>query len=202
MVESGGARFHSLHYIHLVGQPDVVIVAAGGASCVPFLKAAKATGFNQRVPFIAHMAIELSTLKPLGMNAPEGVLGTSPYLFYYPSLPENKAFADKYKKVFDRYPTAGSFSGYISGLFIAKAYEKAGAADREKFIDALAGMTMDSPVGKITVREFESSGYAADVCGCDKSSRGYDFLIAGDIETIPANEVITPLEEVKKQRAQ
>ena len=186
----------------LSAKPDAVIVAAGGASCVPFLKAAKATGFNQRVPFIAHMAIELSTLKPLGMNAPEGVLGTSPYLFYYPSLPENKAFADKYKKVFDRYPTAGSFSGYISGLFIAKAYEKAGAADREKFIDALAGMTMDSPVGKITVREFDHQVMLPMFVGVTKAVAGYDFLIAGDIETISANEVITPLEEVKKQRAQ
>lgn len=186
----------------LSAKPDAAIVAAGGASCVPFLKAAKATGFNQRVPFIAHMAIELSTLKPLGMNAPEGVLGTSPYLFYYPSIPENKEFADKYKKVFDRYPTAGSFSGYISGLFIAKAYEKAGAADREKFVDALAGMTMDSPVGKVTVREFDHQVMLPMFVGVTKAAPGYDFLIAGDIETIPANEVITPLEEVKKQRAQ
>jgi branched-chain amino acid transport system substrate-binding protein len=186
----------------LAAKPDAVIIAAGGASCVPFLKAAKATGFNERVPFIAHMAIELSTLKPLGMNAPAGVMGTSPYLFYFPELPENKAFTDKYKKAFDRYPTAGSFCGYISGLSIAKAFEKAGAVDREKFIDALAGLTMDSPVGKVTIRDFDHQIMLPMFVGVTKVVPGYDFLIAGDIETIPADKVITPLDEVKKARGE
>ncbi len=92
---------------------------------MPFLKAAKTTGFNERIPLMVHMSTELSTLKPLGMNAPTGVLGTSPYFFYYPELPENKAFTENYKRVFDKFPTAGSFCGYMSGLFIAKAFEKA-----------------------------------------------------------------------------
>jgi len=183
-------------------KPDAAIIAAGGASCVPFLKAAKATGFNERVPFIAHMATELSTLKPLGLNAPEGVLGTSPYFFYYPEVQENKAFTENYKKVFGRYPTAGSFCGYISGLFIAKAFEKAGGVDREKFVDALAGLTMDSPIGKVTVREFDHQIMLPMFVGVTKIAPGYDFLIAGDIETIPADQVIAPLDEVKKARQQ
>ena len=186
----------------LSAKPDAAIVAAGGASCVPFLKAAKATGFNERVPFIVHMATELSTLKPLGTNAPEGVLGTSPYFFYYPELPENKAFADKYKQEFGRYPSAGSFCGYVSGLFIAKAFEKAGTVDREKFIDALAGLTVDSPVGKVTVREFDHQIMLPMFVGVTKRAPGYDFLIAGDIDTIPASEVMMSPEEVKKARKQ
>ena len=35
---------------------------------------------------------------------------------------------------------------------IAKAYEKAGKIDREKFIDALEGLKVDSPVGEIEMR--------------------------------------------------
>jgi branched-chain amino acid transport system substrate-binding protein len=184
----------------LAAKPDAVIIAAGGASCVPFLKAAKATGFNKRVPFIAHMAIDLSTLKPLGMNAPEGVLGTSPYLFYYPKLAENQAFGKKYEQAFKRHPTAASFSGYITGLFIAKAYEKAGAVDREKFVDALAGLSLDSPAGKVTIRKFDHQIMLPMFVGVTKAAPGYDFLIAGDIETVPADQVIPPVEEVKKAR--
>ena len=184
-------------------KPDAAIIAAGGASCVPFLKASKTTGFSERVPFIAHMATELSTLKPLGMNAPEGVLGTAPYFFYYPELPENKAFTESYKKVFGKYPTAGSFCGYVSGLAMAKAFEKAGVVDREKFIDALAGLTIDSPVGKVTIREFDHQIMLPMFVGVTKKVPGYDeFLIAGDIETIPADQAIVPLEEVKKAREQ
>ncbi len=186
----------------LSAKPDAVIITAGGGSCVPFLKAAKATGFNEKIPMIAHMATELSTLKPLGHDAPEGVLGTAPYFFYYPELPENKAFVDNYKKVFGRYPTAGSFCGYVSGLFIAKAFEKAGSVDRERFVDALAGMTIDSPVGKVTVRDYDHQIMLPMFVGVTKVSPDQDFLVAGDIETIPAEEVITSIDEVKKAREQ
>jgi len=184
----------------LSAKPDAVIVAAGGASCVPFLKAAKTTGFNERVPFLVHMATELSTLKPLGMNAPEGVLGTSPYFFYYPQVPANKVFADNYKQVFGRYPTAGAFCGYVAGHFIAQAFAKAGAVDREKFVDALAGLTIDSPVGKVTVRDFDHQIMLPMFVGVTKADPAYDFLIAGQIETIPADQVMMSVDDVKKAR--
>jgi branched-chain amino acid transport system substrate-binding protein len=186
----------------LSSKPDAVIVAVGGAGCVPFLKAAKTTGFNERIPLLVHMSTELSTLKPLGMNAPVGVLGTSPYFFYFPDLPENKAFTENYKRVFDKYPTAGSYCGYMSGIFIAKAFEKAGAVDREKFIDALAGLSINSPVGKVTVREFDHQLMLPMFVGVTKKSPDYDFLIAGDIETIPADKVMMTVDEVKNAREQ
>jgi branched-chain amino acid transport system substrate-binding protein len=186
----------------LSAKPDAVIVAAGGASCVPFLKAAKTTGFNERVPFLVHMATELSTLKPLGRNAPEGVLGTSPYFFYYPELPANKAFVDNYQKVFGRHPTAGAFCGYVAGNYIAQAFEKAGAVDREQFVDALAGLTIDSPVGKVTVREFDHQIMLPMFVGVTKADPAFDFLIAGQIETIPADQVMMSVHEVKKAREQ
>jgi branched-chain amino acid transport system substrate-binding protein len=181
-------------------KPDAVIMATGGAGCVPFLKTAKATGFNQKVPFLMHTAIELSTLKPLGAEAPEGVLGTSPYLFYYPDTPENKAFVENYKKKYNNYPSVASFCGYISGQFIAKAFEKAGAVDREKFVDALAGMTLDSPVGKLTIREFDHQLMLPMFVGVTKSVPGYDFLMADKIETIPAADIMPTVEEIKKAR--
>src|SRR5512139_1592253 len=57
----------------LAAKPDFVIVATGGAGMVNFQKAAQSTGFNKRVPFYQHTAIELSTLLPQGPNVPEGV---------------------------------------------------------------------------------------------------------------------------------
>lgn len=184
----------------LSAKPDAVIMATGGASCVPFLKTAKSIGFNQKVPFWMHTATELSTLKPLGMEAPQGVIGTSPYFFYYPDIPENKAFVENYRKKYGNYPSVASFCGYISGEFIAKAFEKAGAVDREKFVDALKGMTIDSPVGKISIREFDQQLMLPMFVGVTKIVPGYEFLMAGDIETIPAEDIVPTIEEIKKAR--
>ena len=78
----------------------------------------------------------------MGADAPEGVLGTSNYFFYYPETEANKAFVDNFKAAYDREPKVGALYGYITANFIAKAYEKAGCFDTEKFIDALEGMTM------------------------------------------------------------
>jgi len=186
----------------LSAKPDAVILAAGANDAVPFMKASKTTGFSERIPYLMNWATELSTLKPLGMNAPEGVLGPSPYFFYFPDNPENKAFVDHYKKVYDKLPSASSCAGYIAGLFIAKAYEKAGKVDSEKFIDALEGLTIDSPVGKVKIREFDHQIMQPMFVGVTKIKPGYEFLVADQIETIPADQAIVPLDEVKKAREQ
>jgi branched-chain amino acid transport system substrate-binding protein len=186
----------------LSAKPDAAIIATGGRDCVPFLKAAKATGFNKRVPFFMHTATELSTLKPLGLNAPEGVLGTSNYYFYYPKTPENKGFVKEFREAYGRYPAVGALYGYITAHFISKAYEKAGEVNAEKFIDALAGMSIDSPVGEITMRAYDHQVMLPMFMGVTTKVPGYDFLIATDIVTIPAEEVMPSIEEIKKERGQ
>jgi branched-chain amino acid transport system substrate-binding protein len=184
----------------LSAKPDAVIVATGGAGCIPFLKAAKNTGFNEKVPIYMHTATELSTLRPLGLDAPEGVIGTSNYYFYYPETPENKVFVDEFRAAYNRYPSFGSLIGWYTANFIAKAYEKAGKVDPEKFAEALSGLTIDSPVGKLTVRQFDNQLMLPMFMGVTKKVPGYDFLIATDIMTIPAAEIMPSIEDIKKAR--
>ncbi len=188
----------------LAAKPDAVIVATGGRDCVPFLKAAKATGFNERVPFFMHTATELSTLKPLGQNAPEGVIGTANYYYYAKELdnPENKTFVKEFNEAYGRNPAVGALYGYIAGNFIAKAFEKAGKADTEKFIDALEGLTIKSPVGEVTVRAYDHQVMLPMFMGVTKKAVGYDSLIASDIITIPAKDVMPSVEEIKRLRGQ
>ncbi|NNF99332.1 MAG: ABC transporter substrate-binding protein [Desulfobacteraceae bacterium] len=184
----------------LAAKPDAVIVATGGADCVPFLKAAKATGFNDKVPFIMHTATELSTLKPLGANGPEGVLGTSNYFHYFPDSAENKAFVSEFKAAYDRPPAVGALYGYLAATFIQKAYATAGSFKTEKFIDALEGMTVDSPVGKVTIRAFDHQAMLPMFMGVTKKSAEYDYLIADDIIVISGEDAMPAIEEIKKAR--
>lgn len=186
----------------LSAKPDAVIVATGGAGCIPFLKAAKNTGFNEKVPIFMHTATELSTLRPLGLDAPEGVIGTSNYYFYYPETPENKAFVDEFKKAYNRYPSFGSLIGWYTANFIAKAYEKAGKVDSEKFVEALSGLTINTPIGDLTVGKHDNQLMLPMFMGVTKKVPGFDFLIASDIVTIPAAELVSTPEEIRKAREQ
>ncbi|MDF1592723.1 MAG: ABC transporter substrate-binding protein [Desulfobacterales bacterium] len=184
----------------LSAKPDAVIVATGGRDCVPFLKAAKATGFNERVPFFMHTATELSTLKPLGLEAPEGVIGTSNYFFYHPETGANKLFVKEFEAAYNRKPAVGAVYGFLAAKFIAGGYKVGGEVNTEKFINAVEGMWVDSPVGKVTMRAYDHQTMLPMYMGVTKKVPGYDFLVATDIVTIPGKDVMPSIEEIKKSR--
>jgi branched-chain amino acid transport system substrate-binding protein len=184
----------------LTAKPDFAIIATGGSGMVNFQKAAKATGFNQKVPFYQHTAIELSTLAPQKKNAPEGVFGTANYLFYYPNSPENQAFVKEFQKIYNRYPKVGALYGYLTANFIAEGFKKAGKIDKEKLIDSLEGLAIDSPVGKLSIRACDHQLELPMYFGVTKADPRYDFLVAGDIEVVPAKDYMLTCEEVKALR--
>jgi branched-chain amino acid transport system substrate-binding protein len=183
-------------------KPDAVIFSPGGATITNLMKVSKTTGFAEKFPIYLHTATEHSNLAPLGLDAPEGVIGTSNYHFYYPDTPKNKAFAKAFKDGYGREPRVGALYGYLAGQFITKALQKAGKMDREKFIDALSGLKVDSPIGEIEMRAFDHQAMLPMFMGVTKKVPQYPFLIASDIVTIPAKDLMPSIEEIKKARGQ
>ncbi len=183
-------------------KPDAVIFSPGGATITNLMKVSKATGFAEKFPIYLHTATEHSNLAPLGLDAPEGVLGTSNYHFYYPDTPKNKAFVKAFKDAYGREPKVGALYGYLAGQFITKALQKAGKVDREKFIDALEGMKVDSPIGEIEMRAFDHQAMLPMFIGVTKKVPEYPFLVASDIVTILGKDLMPSIEEVKKARGQ
>jgi branched-chain amino acid transport system substrate-binding protein len=187
----------------MAAKPDVLIMGSAGSGVIGFQKAAKATGFSQKVVIYQHTAIELAVLSSLGLEGPEGVAGTASYMFYYPQTPENKAFVNEYRKIYNKYPTMPSFYGYTTAQFIAKAYQKAGTVDKEKFIDALEGMVLEtSAVGRLELRSCDHQLLLPTFYGITKKVPEYkDFLIGTDIITILPKDGVPSCEEVQKARA-
>ncbi len=179
-------------------KPDIVVLGTGGADMVAIMKALKATGFSKEIPVWAHTSYDIATLRPLGDQIPEGVMGTNPYMFNYPDTPDNKAFVETFKKTYNRDPASFSLYGYMAGKFLANAIQKVGSNDKEKIIDALEGLSIDTPVGKATIRKEDhqvmipmSYGVLANVNGQIKAS---------NLQTIPAEQTMPTIEEIKKVR--
>jgi branched-chain amino acid transport system substrate-binding protein len=181
-------------------KPDCVIFAVGAGSMVNAMKAIKATGLPGQVPAFIHAATEHSTLAPLGPNAPEKVIGTSNYHFYYPDTPKNKAFVKAFKDAYGREPKVGALYGYLAAQFITEALRKAGTVEKEKFVDALSGLKVDSPIGEIEMRAFDHQAILPMYMGVTMITPEYPFLIATDIVTIPGGDVMPDIEEIKKAR--
>ncbi len=181
-------------------KPEVLVVGTGGADVVPFLKALKTTGLTKEMQVWLHMSTDLSTLRPLADGAPEGLLGTNTYLYYYPDTSENKAFVEEFKKAYNREPASFALYGYITGKAIAEAVKKAGSNDKEKIIDALENLAVDSPVGPVTIRQFDHQVMMPMYFGKTVKSADLPYLVAGDITTLPADKIIPPVEEIQKKR--
>ncbi len=180
--------------------PDCIISASGGGGIVNFMKSVKALGLEGKVAIYQHYATDQLALAPLGLDAPEGIMGSSCYHFYYPNTPENKTFVEAFRKLYNRYPGSTALYGYTAGMFIAKAYQKAGKVDKEKFIDALEGLTIDSPTGKLQMRACDHQVILPMYYGVTKKVAGYDFLIGSDMITIAGKDYLPACDEMMKLR--
>ncbi len=181
-------------------KPDAVIFCTGGRSMTNIMKAVKAIGMAEKVPIWIHSATDHAVLKPLGAEAPEGVLGTMDYHFYYPDTAANKEFVKKFEAAYGSPPGFPAFHGYITAHFIAEAFKKAGAIDKEKFVDALEGLKIASPAGKIEMRKCDHQVVLPMYLGVTKKSPKYGFVIATDIVTLAGDEVLPTCEEIAKAR--
>jgi len=184
----------------MAAKPDAVIFATGGASMTNALKLIKTTGMSEKVPIWIHTATDHSVIRPLGLEAPEGVMGTMDYHFYHPDIPANRAFVKAFQEAYGNPPGFSAFHAYVTAHLIAKAYEKAGAVDREKFIDALEGMKIESPVGELEMRACDHQAVLPIFMGTLKKVPQYNFLISSDIVTLPGKEILPTCEEIKKIR--
>jgi branched-chain amino acid transport system substrate-binding protein len=184
----------------VAAKPDAVIFCTGGASMTNIMKAIKATGMSEKVPIWIHTATDHAVLKPLGPEAPEGVMGTMDYHFYYPDTPANRAFVKAFEDAYGSPPGFPAFHGYITAQFIAQAFRKAGSLDKEKFIDALEGLKINTPVGEVEMRACDHQAVLPIFMGVTKKVPQYDFVISTDIVTLPGKDVMPSCEEIKKER--
>ena len=181
-------------------KPDAVIFATGGASMTNALKAIKSTGMSEKIPIWIHTATDHAVLKPLGAEAPQGVMGTMDYHFYYPDTPANKAFVKAFQDAYGGPPGFPAFHAYVTAHLIAKALTKAGAIDKEKFINAMEGMKVDSPVGPVEMRACDHQAVLPLFLGVTKKVPQYDFVISTDIVTLSGKDIMPSCEEIKKVR--
>jgi len=184
----------------MAAKPDAFIVCGGGATMTNSLKACKTTGIHEKIPVFMHTATDHAVLKPLGLDAPEGVMGTMDYHFYYPETPANKAFVKAFQDAYGAPPGFPAFHGYITAHFIAEAYKKAGAVDKEKFINALEGLMIDSPAGKTEMRACDHQAVLPMYLGVTKKVPQYNHLISSNIVTLTGKDVMPSCEEIMKAR--
>jgi branched-chain amino acid transport system substrate-binding protein len=184
--------------------PQVVLFSGMvGPSARAFLSQAKSFGmFQTIVGAHASMGNPANATPVRESDIPANISTAGDYPYPPVDTPANKAFIEAYRKRWNTLPLSESAAGYTTMKFIAKALEKAGKLDREAFVDASEGLTIEAPAaGSITMRPFDhqsTHGVWTGTLAWDKADNRSGM---SNVTFVDASQFLPSEEEVRKLRA-
>ena len=132
---------------------DGVISGLWGPHFVSWVKQAKPLGFFDKIKWISGGEIAAQEITgDLKDDYPDNVVSNTYELWYHSHDPSHKAFHEKLAKKLGMQETPQwPMLGYIGVLYAAAAIEKAQSTDPDKIAAALEGLTVNTPVGPLTI---------------------------------------------------
>ena len=138
----------------LDAKPDAIFSSLFAGDLAKFVREGELRGLFRDRPVLNLLAGEPEYLDPLKDEAPAGWYVTG-YPWSAIDTPEHKRFLDAYRAKFNDYPRQGSVVGYSAVKSIAAAIRKAKSTQAEKLVEAMSGLVVDTPFGKVTYRALD-----------------------------------------------
>ncbi|HEY3067203.1 MAG TPA: ABC transporter substrate-binding protein [Methylomirabilota bacterium] len=178
----GEADYTPFINAQMAKKPDAVFSSLWGGHFLTFAKQAKPLGYFDAVKYnfigVGEAGSPEST-KTMGADYPVGIWGNSYDAFYWDDAPaahkEYTARLSKYLK--DEYPSSWAIQGYIGMQFLAEAIKKANSTESDKVSKALLGLSVDTPIGKQTIREKDHQANRGQLYGKTVKDAKYPFAI-------------------------
>jgi branched-chain amino acid transport system substrate-binding protein len=178
----GEADYTPFITAQLAKKPEAVFSSLWGGHFVTFVKQARPLGYFDAIKYNMMQVAEggsPETTKALGAEYPVGIWGNSYDAFYWDGAPpqhrEYTARLSRFLK--DEYPSSWAIQGYIGMQFLVEAIRKAGSTDSDKVARALLGLTVETPHGKITLREKDHQANRGQLYGKTVRDPKYPFAI-------------------------
>jgi branched-chain amino acid transport system substrate-binding protein len=177
-------------------KPDGVLVSLWGGNLIDFVRQGKEMGFfNGDFTVLATLGAAVEVLSALGDKMPEGIWVGTRYWFLANDSALNKKFVKAYHDRYKNYPSYNAHGAYGAVYTYKAAVEKAGKVDREAVIDALAGLSIELPVGRITIRP-EDHQTVTDACwGKTAADSAYPFRILKPFKIFKGADITRPVSE-------
>jgi len=169
-------------------KPEAIVSSIWGGFFVTYSKQAKALGMFDAVKynFIGlGEAGSPETTKSMGADYPVGIWGNSYDAFYWGETAAHREYTEKLAKYLkDEYPSSWAIQGYTGMQFLAEAIKKAGSTDSDKVSKALLGLTVDTPIGKQTIREKDHQANRGQLYGKTVKDPKFPFPIMKPVEYV------------------
>ena len=179
-------------------KPDAIFNVLFGADLSKFVREGHTRELFKGREVVSLLTGEPEYIEPLKEEAPVGWIVTG-YPYYGIPTEEHKKFFIAYFRKYNEYPKLGSVVGYATIWSIAEGIKKAKSTDTEKLIAAFKGLTLMSPLGKITYRASDNQSTMGAFVGRTKleGTKGVmtDYVYIDGLKVLPSDE------ETKKLRA-
>ena len=163
-------------------KPDAVFSSLWGGHFVTFAKQAKALRYFESFAhnFLgAGEAGAIETAKAMGDDYPYGVWANSYDAFNWEAGPQaHKDYIARlraYTK--EEHPSSWPITGYIGMQILTAAIAKAGSTDSDKVSKAMMDITVDTPIGKQTIRAKDHQANRAQFWGKMTKDPKYPFAV-------------------------
>jgi branched-chain amino acid transport system substrate-binding protein len=163
-------------------KPEAVVSSIWGGFFVTFSKQARALGYFDALKYNfvgLGEAGSPETTKSMGTDYPTGIWGNSYDAFYWDTAPpaHRDYIARLARFTKDEYPSSWAIQGYIGMQFLTEAIKKAGSSESDKVARALLGLTVETPVGPLTIREKDHQANRGQLYGKTVKDAKYPFAI-------------------------
>lgn len=175
---------------------DGVMVSLWGGNLIDFVRQATEMGFfDGKRTVLATLGAAVEVLSALGDKMPEGLWVGTRYWFLANDSDLNKKFVDAYKAKYNGYPSYNSHGAYGAVYTYKAAAEKAKSEDKEAIISALEGLTVELPVGPITIRAEDHQAVTDVTWGQIAADPAYPIRILKPFKVFKGADVTPPVSD-------
>lgn len=166
----------------LAKKPEAVFSSLWGGHFVTFAKQAKPLKYFDAIKYnfigVGEAGSPEST-KSAGSDYPVGIWGNSYDAFYWQGAPPaHKDYIARLSKFLKtEHPSSWPIQGYLGMQFLVAAITKAKSADSDKVSAALMGLTIETPVGPMTIRAKDHTANRGQLYGKTVMDPKYPFAI-------------------------
>jgi branched-chain amino acid transport system substrate-binding protein len=176
----------------MAAKPEGVFSCLWGGHFITFAKQARDYGFFEKFKFVsAGEGGCLEAIKGAGDDMPLGIISNAYDTCYFPDTAWHKEWVAKCRTYSgEEYPSSWMGTGYDAMKFLVEAIRKAGTTDTDMVIKALEGLTIDSSVGKLTMRAKDHQAIRGQYWGTVTKVGEYPFPILQPVEYIQADDLM------------
>jgi branched-chain amino acid transport system substrate-binding protein len=180
----------------MASDADGILVSLWGGNLIDFVKQAGELGlFKSSKQILLTLGAATEVLTALGDRMPTGVWVGTRYWFLAGDSKLNKAFVENFRKRFGVYPSYNAHGAYAAVLVYKAAAEKAGSTDKAALAKALSGLSVEVPLGRITIRPEDHQALQDGTWGRTAASKSYPIRILEPVRRFKGDEITRPVAE-------